>query len=191
MLKQKLNHKNVRNFRSVIFFSAMTLTCLTLSSVPVVAIELPLLSKKANNPAAEGRLVGAQFQACLGREAAMKAIMDRIIRRGESQFAAVGAVSVHTQTFYGKSGKKLVNYQELIAAHDARKAAVQSYIDNLKKYAAEFACGGENPKGDLKKFETDSQALFRALDDHKNSVISLIVGNKSIQGADAVAGRTR
>jgi hypothetical protein len=137
--------------------------------------------RQEKREAAQTKLEGAKLQACQKRQASINKILQRIAARGEKQLDVFTKISDRTQAFYETKGRTVDNYDELVAAADAKKAAAQSVVEDIKEQSVEFACDGSDPKGAAESFKAGLKLQIAALKEYKQAVKDLIVGVKSAQ----------
>ncbi len=152
------------------------------------------LAATEKREAAQARLADKKLAACQKREAKINNIMAHIASRGEKQLAVFTKIADRTKTFYTNKGKTLSNYDALVAEVDAKKAAAETAIEQIKTTSATFKCDGTDPKGAAASFKESLKTEIAALKAYKTAVKNLIVGVKSVQGTttsgDKPAGDT-
>ena len=134
--------------------------------------------------AAQTQLADAKLKACQNREKAITNIMTRLSDRGQKQVDLFGKIAERTEKFYADKGKTLATYDTLVADVSVKKAAAQTAVDTIKATVPEFKCDGTDPKGVAAIFKDSLKAEIEALKAYKTSVKNLIVGVKSVQGAN-------
>lgn len=162
-----------------------------------VALPLPALAEtraeeaqtnaQERRDAAKTRLEDAQLRACENRQRVIKNIMSRIADRGQKQLGLFTKISERVQKFYTDKGLTLSNYDELVADVNAKKAAAQAALDEIKSTSTEFECDGDDPKGVVEHFREALKTKIEALKAYRTSIRNLIVGVKSVQSTTGPA----
>ena len=129
------------------------------------------------------RLEANKLRVCEQREAKIKAIMTRSITRAEKQLALFDKIAERVKGFYVDKGRTVANYDELVAAVDAAKAAAEANLETLKNLEA-FDCDAEDPKGNAEAFKLALKSINSDLKDYRAAVNNLIVGVKSAQSQE-------
>jgi len=139
---------------------------------------------KNNLEAAKERLEENKLRICQAHEDKINSHMDAIAERGQKKIDLFSTIADRTKTFYLSKGKVLSNYDELVAAVDAKKAAAQAAVDVVISSSVTFDCEGDDPKGTASEFKTKVKAMNDALKEFKTAVKNLIVGVKSVQSTE-------
>ena len=139
---------------------------------------------KNNLEAAKQRLEENKLRICQEHEDRIDGFMDAIAERGQKKIDLFSTITDRTKTFYLSKGKVLSNYDELVAAVDAKKAAAQAAVDVVISSSVTFDCEGDDPKGTASEFKTKVKAMNDALKEFKTAVKNLIVGVKSVQSTE-------
>src|SRR3989344_5330346 len=139
---------------------------------------------KNNLEAAKQRLEENKLKICQEHEDKINNHMDAIAELGQKKIDLFSTIADRTKTFYLSKGKVLSNYDELVAAVDAKKAAAQAAVDTVISSSVTFDCGGDDPKGVAGEFKTKVKAMNSALKEFKTAVKNLIVGVKSVQSTE-------
>lgn len=134
--------------------------------------------------AAKARLDAAQLKRCQAKEKAITNIMTRIADRGQRQLDLFSTIANRVEGFYEEKGKTLNNYDNLVADVDAKKAAAQTAVDEIKATDTSFKCDGDNPHGVIDGFRESLKKEIAALKEYRTAVKNLIVGVKSAQSAE-------
>lgn len=129
-----------------------------------------------------GQLAAGKLRACQNRQRAITNIMSRIADRGQKQLDLFGTIATRVEAFYAKKAKTLSNYSTLVADVNAKQAAAQTTVANIKSASTGFNCEGSDPKGFVDTFRTSLKSEISALQDYRTSVKNLTVGVKSVQG---------
>ncbi|SRR6266404_669352 len=159
-----------------------SVAAITLTGVPAVALGMANDHANAQATAAQSRLDATKLRVCQNREKAIDNIMARIAERGQRQIDLFTKIADRVETFYTNKGKTLSNYDALVADVNAKKAAAQTAVDQIKADKANFKCDGTDPHGASATFKADLKLEISALKDFRTSVKNLIVGVKSVQG---------
>lgn len=154
---------------------------MALTGIPALALGA------ANNHAdaqttASSRLDTVKLKVCQIREKSIDNIMARIAERGQKQLDLFTTIATRVETFYTSKGKTLSNYDALVADVNAKQAAAQTAVNQVKADKVSFKCDGTDPKGAAASFQSDLKLEISALKDYRTSVKNLIVGVKSVQG---------
>ena len=139
---------------------------------------------KNNLEAAKQRLEENKLKICQEHEDKINNHMDAIAERGQKKIDLFSTIADRTKTFYLSKGKVLSNYDELVAAVDAKKAAAQAAVDTVISSSVTFDCDGDDPKGTAGEFKTKVKTMNDALKEFKTAVKNLIVGVKSVQSTE-------
>lgn len=123
-----------------------------------------------------------KLKLCERREKVIATSMARLSDRSQKQFELFTTIATRTEDFYARKGKVLANYDALVAEVNAKKAAVQTIIDNEASNNATFSCSGDNPREIIRAFNDQLRAKIQALKEYKVAIKNLIVGVKSVQG---------
>lgn len=129
--------------------------------------------------ATQTRLEGIKLRACENRERVINNMLDRITKRGERRLNVYNAIAERVQEFYTKKGLSLSNYDDLVTDVDAKKAAAQTLVDQIKAKEVNFTCDGSDPKGTAASIKEDLRAEIKALHDYQQSIKDLIVAVKT------------
>ncbi|HEX8763315.1 MAG TPA: hypothetical protein VF733_06200 [Candidatus Saccharimonadales bacterium] len=129
--------------------------------------------------AAQTRSQDAKLRACQNREKAIKNIMARIANRGEKHIELFTTIADRAKTFYADKNLKIDNYDALVAEVDAKKAAAQVTVNEVKNSSMAFVCDGDGPKGMADAFKASLKSEIKALQEYRTAVKNLIVGIKS------------
>ncbi|HLG90599.1 MAG TPA: hypothetical protein VI336_00320 [Candidatus Saccharimonadales bacterium] len=162
--------------------SALSLVLLALIAFSGSALAIGGLSNDRAVEAqetAELRLEGAKLKACENREKAINNILDRLAKRGERRLNVYSVIADRVQAFYEKKGLNVSNYDELLTDVNAKKAAAQAAVDEIKADEVDFACDGTDPKGAAAGFKEDLKAEINALHAYQQSIKDLIVAIKT------------
>jgi len=143
------------------------------------------------NPGSPGgsHLATAQLRACQNRERAINNIMARIGDRGTKQISVFSTIATRTEAFYTKQGKTLSNYDSLVAATDTAKTKAQTDLAAMKTNNT-LNCTSSDPKGTVSAFKASLQLEIADLKAFRTAVKNLIVGVKSVQGAESSSSAT-
>jgi hypothetical protein len=134
-------------------------------------------------------LATAQLKVCRNREQAINNIMARINDRGTKQIAVFDTIATRTEAFYTKRGKPLSSYDSLVAAVDTAKTKAQTDLAAMKTDDT-LDCTSNDPKGTVSAFKTSLQLEIADLKAYRTAVKNLIVGVKSVQGAESSSSAT-
>lgn len=116
------------------------------------------------------RLESAKLRACQARESAIKNRSNNLTRMAENMLQKFDNIATRVKN----SSATVENYDALVADIQAKKDAVQAAIANAKANFAGFACGASDPRGSMKTFRQDMQAVKKALKDYRASIKNLI-----------------
>lgn len=130
--------------------------------------------------AASEKLSAAKLKACEKHQQNISNRMTKISERATKHLELFTTISERAQKFYTDKGVTLGNYDELVAAAEAKKAAAESTISSLTSAKAEFTCDSANPKQAVEEFRTSLKSTITALKEYRTAVKDLIVGIKSV-----------
>lgn len=133
---------------------------------------------------ANTRLDDVRLKACQIREKAVNDILSRIADRGQKQLNLFATIATRVENLYTDKGKKLSNYDSLVADVNAKKAAAQTTVNTVKAGSVAFKCDGSDPRGIITSFKDTLKSEITALQAYRTSVKNLIVGVKSVQGGN-------
>lgn len=134
------------------------------------------------------RLEGKRLEFCENHQEEVDTRLNSLGRLVANILGKFDAIAARVQQFYTTkvlpSGKTVANYDALIADIAAKKAAVNTALSNTQADINGFDCNADNPKGQIRLFRTDMQAVKEALHDYRTSIKNLIVAVKSVIGED-------
>lgn len=139
--------------------------------------------------ATQTRLAENKLRVCKAREQRINNIMDRIGDRGQRHIDRIGKIAERVEAFYTKKGKTVSNYDVLVNDVNAKKAAAQNALNEIKADNVEFKCDGSDPKGTAVNFKDDLKKEIKAIKDYKTAVKNLIVAVKSAQSSTSEGGQ--
>ena len=145
---------------------------------------------EAGQTTAQTKLTEAKLRSCQNRQQAIQNIMTRISDRGQKQLTLFEGIATKVETFYTNKGKTLSNYDTLAADVNAKQAAAQTAVDNIKSASTGFSCDGTDPIGFVNSFKSSLKSEISALQDYRTSVKNLIVGVKSVEGTTSSSSST-
>ena len=135
---------------------------------------------------AQTRFIGAKLKACQNREKAIKKRTEQLVKLATTMQEKFDAIAGRVKEYYTSkavpSGKTVANYERLVADIQAKKGAVQTALTAAQNNAGTFACGDNDPKGQLLQFKDDMRAVKSALKDYRTSIKNLIVAVRSVTG---------
>lgn len=171
----------------VFLFIFITGTVLAVGKPSNVGGQSPPAQAEEAKEKAKNKLTEAKLRACQNKETSIRKRIDRLTQlttKIETNFDkhAQMVEEYYTSTVL-PSGKTVANYDELIADIQTRKEAVQTALLETQGSVGGFDCEGDDPKGQLKQFRTDIQAVKKALKDYRFSIKNLIVGVRSVTGS--------
>ncbi|MBI2592027.1 hypothetical protein HYW36_00955 [Candidatus Saccharibacteria bacterium] len=130
------------------------------------------------------KLKDDKLKICQEREDKINDSMARIGERGQNKIDLFSAIADRTKSFYVSKSKVLANYDALVAAVEAKKAAAQTAVDTVISTSVTFDCEADDPKGTASEFKTNVKAMHDALKQYRTAVKNLIVGVKSVQSTE-------
>lgn len=131
---------------------------------------------------AESKVLNAKQKVCTNRETEIKNVLTQVSTRATNHIAVLNKIADRTKEFYVTKGKTLANYDQLVADVDAKKAAAEQSVTNLKAIAEVFTCNVDNPQASIQAVRDALHAKRDAMQAYRESVKNLIVGVKSVQG---------
>lgn len=135
---------------------------------------------------AQTRLTEARLRACQAKENAIKKRTVQLTKLAVTMQEKFDAIAQRVEEYYTTKvvprGKTVANYDSLVADIQAKKGAVQTVLTIAQSNAENFACDGNDPKGQLSQFKDDMRAVKSALKDYRTSIKNLIVAVHSITG---------
>lgn len=138
------------------------------------------------------RLSENRLRVCEGKEKVIQNRTASLNRMAQNMLEKFAAIAQRVQNYYTTtvvpSGKTVSNYDNLVADISAKKALVQTALDNATAHADDFACDSDDPKGQLTQFREDMQRVKAALKDYRTSIKNLIVAVRSVVGESESEG---
>ncbi len=132
------------------------------------------------------KLTEAKLKTCQNKEAAVRERNDALIKMAENMLIKFDSIAARVKTYYTDkvvpSGKKVSNYDALVADIATKKTVVRSGLDDATTDALAFNCTSDDPKGQLVQFRTRMQAVKQALKEYRTSIKDLIVAVRSVTG---------
>lgn len=120
-----------------------------------------------------GKLDSKRLKACQVREAQIDKILARLSANGEKKLAKITRASERIQKIYSDNSLNAANYQELLSAVNAKKAAADAAVAALRSSAAGFNCAGADPLGAGLIFKDKLKNQNTALREYKAAVKEL------------------
>jgi len=138
-------------------------------------------------PIGKGRLEKNKLRVCQIKEKVITNRSNNMVRHANRLIAVFESIATRIQNYYQTrlvpQGKILPNYNALVLDIQNNKTVVTSLLETVTADIANFACDGEDPKGQLDQFKEDMHAVIAALKVYKKSVRNLTVAVASIRGA--------
>lgn len=129
--------------------------------------------------AAKQKLEAGKLERCKQRETKINNIILRIADRGQKQLELFTTISTKVQNFATDKSRQPENYDDLVAAVDAKKLEAEKTLTTIKESTVTFSCDSTDPKGAVAGFKESLKAEIAALKAYKTAVKNLIVGVKS------------
>lgn len=145
----------------------------------------------AAREAAKSRLTDNRLRACQVRQDNIKSLMKGAADRGQRHIEQLTTIADRVEAFYTKRGKTLATYDQLVSEVNAKKAAAEAAVQAVKAAGEAFSCSGDNPKSAIQEFKTKVRTQEDAMKAFRTAVKNLIVGVKSVQGAESSEGENR
>ncbi len=127
-----------------------------------------------------------RLRACQAREHAVERRSEHLVRLATHMLAVFDRIAEHVKTFYTTvvvpGGQTVPTYDALLAAIEARKAAVDAALAQATEAKESFSCGHDDPKAAVQQFRQDMQAVKRALHELRRAVRDLIVAVRGVAG---------
>lgn len=163
------------------YFIPLSLFLLSIVFTPsVLAVGKP---EGVGRNTAQTRLTEAKLRACQAKEKAIKKRTQQLIKLATTMQEKFDAIAGRVEEYYTSkvvpSGKTVANYGSLVADIQTKKGAVQTALTTAQTNAGNFACDGNDPKGQLAQFKDDMRAVKSALKDYRTSIKNLIVAVRS------------
>lgn len=134
----------------------------------------------------QNRLTEVKLKACQAKENGIKKRIGQLGKLATNMQEKFSAVEGRVEEYYTAkvlpSGKTVANYDSLVADIQTKKGAVQAALSQAQGDAGNFACGNDDPKGQLTQFKDDMRAVKSALKDYRTSIKNLIVAVRSVTG---------
>lgn len=133
------------------------------------------------NPHANQASNSAQgnVQSCLARQSAIKTRSQNLVRTANNLMDKFDQISSRTQDFYANkvipTGQSVSNYNELLNNVATTSAVVVTDLDKASSEADSFSCDNQDPKTQIKTFNTNMRQVIKDLKIYKTSVRNLIV----------------
>lgn len=138
---------------------------------------------KSELEAKKEKLKDEKLKICNEREDKINKHMDTVASRGQSKLDLFTKIAERVKSFYVSKGKTLSNYEDLVAAVNAKKASAQATVDAVISHSVTFDCDGDDPKGAAGGFKSKVKDMNSALKEYRTAVKNLIVGVKSVQSS--------
>ncbi len=124
------------------------------------------------------KLSEAKKKICLARHSVIRARSLGVVARARGLNARVETYVAAAKGFYTEkllpAGKVVENYDQLVAAVDSAKTQVQADLTSAQEAAKAFDCKGEDPKGKLTTFKTETREFMDSLKSYKAAVKELL-----------------
>lgn len=130
------------------------------------------------------KLADKKLENCKKKETRINTSMQKIADRKTKQLEVFNKIADRTIAFYEEKGLTLANYDALVTDVDAKRAAAEAEIANLKTSTVDFKCDTEDPLKVSDVFKQAREGSSAALKAYKTSVKNLIVGVKSVSSTD-------
>jgi len=145
-------------------------------------------SNTNQNSTATQRLTEAKLRICQTKEARIRTRTKTIANLAENIFTKFNRIANQVENYYTNivvpSGKKVSNYDELVAEIAAKKAIVQKDLAEANTDAEAFSCNSDNPKGQLIQIRTQMQTVKKHLKEYRTAIKNLIVAIRSVTGTE-------
>jgi len=141
-----------------------------------------LIATASATPKVRGKsnLIGARLKACEAKANGITKKLAQLTKLVVKMEGTFDAIALRVENFYETkvvpSGKSLPNYSNLVADIAAKKALVDAALTKAQSLPGGFSCTEGDPKGLLKDYRTEMQAVKQALGDYRKSIRNLIVG---------------
>ncbi len=129
-----------------------------------------------------------RLRACRAREDVITGIMAQAANNGQRRLDLFSTIAERVETFYQSKGRTLNGYDKLVADVKAKQAAAQSAVNALKSDSSKFYCA--SARDDINTFKDALKVEISAQQAYRLSVRDLIVGVKSVVGANNSAANT-
>lgn len=133
---------------------------------------------------ASKRLSDTKRTVCENRKGRIATLTDGVAERAEKQIAVLTKISERVQAFYQEKGMTLATYDALVSDVDAKKAAAEAALADIRTRAEGFDCSGEDPKGNLGIYKETVKTKIAAIKEYRTAVRNLIIGVKSVQSEE-------
>jgi len=155
-------------------------------------------SEATRSAKGKAKLEAAKLKVCERKEDQIQRRSDRIAQRAQLIENRFGRIAERIEEFYTNklvpNGGTIANYDSLVEAIAAQKAAVDTALTGAKTAADDFDCSGDNPKGELTTFRGEMKTVISALNTYKKSIIDLLVAvrtkGKNIKTTGATSSAT-
>lgn len=167
--------------RTRIFMASLSLLTALTIPISVSAMSAPNAKTAADTVGERirGRLDERHMKVCEAKSAAIKTIMQRAATQGQKNMDVFSKIATRVEQFYVNKKLKVSNYDQLLAAIDAKKTAATTAIATVKSSSGTFNCGAADPVGNVDQFKKDLQAMRQALKDYRSAINNLIVAVKT------------
>jgi hypothetical protein len=136
----------------------------------------------------QGKLDDARKKVCTARVTAIKKIMANAATAGQRHMEVFDKILARVQEFYIKKKLSVANYDALVAAANAKKAAAATTIDAVKNNV-NFDCNSGNPVATADAFNGKVKAMHQALKDYRTAITDVLKAVK--QAASAAEGEAQ
>lgn len=131
------------------------------------------------------RLEGNRLNFCVKHEDEINTRLGSLGDLVSNMLGKFDAIATRVKSFYTTKvapTHPISNYPALVADIATNRAAAVTALTNAQNDLTGFTCTADNPKGQIRLFRTDMQAVKKALHDYRTSIKNLIVAVKTAIG---------
>lgn len=126
------------------------------------------------------------LKSCLARESAVTNRFDKLTQLATNMEEKFDAIATRVEEYYTSkvlpTNKTVTNYDALVADIAASKQTIKTGLVLAKADVTGFSCTGEDPKGQIAKYNDDMKVVIQELKDFRTSINKLIVAVHSVTG---------
>ncbi len=138
--------------------------------------------------AAKARLQDVKLKVCEKREAGIQKRSEQTAKMALNMKEKFSTISARVQEYYTTkvlpAGKTAPGYDDLVSDIASKESSVGASLTKAQADISGFSCDGEDPKGQMKAFQTDLRTVKESLKAYRTSVRNLTVAVRSLNGQE-------
>lgn len=132
------------------------------------------------------RLKETKLKVCQNRESAIHKRSESLTSMAKNMEIKFDHIASRVETYYTEksvpAGRVVADYDQLIAAIQAKKDQVALDLAKANSDSSLFSCNGDDPKGQIQLFHDDMKNVKKALKEYRAAINDLIVSVRSANG---------